>query len=246
MRIRACIRAAISFAAAASFMCLGATTAPAGGAEPAATLLLFSGTDLWRHGAFGHGGLLWSPGGLDREGFTFKTAVSGGSYRYVSGALGNATVTGRELTAQFMPGWRFKSGPSEFKIFAGADVQNHRLSPDDPSSGLRGSKAGFRAAFEFWTEPTTGSMVSADTAVSSISRRNYSARVAAGWRLMDRFYLGPELQSFSSDDYRQHRIGIHLTGMKFEQTEWSAAAGWARDTDRRSGLYARIGMLTRR
>jgi hypothetical protein len=31
---------------------------------------LFAGTDLWRDGAFVHGGLLWSPAGLDADGFT--------------------------------------------------------------------------------------------------------------------------------------------------------------------------------
>ncbi len=34
------------------------------------SFLLFAGTDLWRDGAFLAGGLLWSPGGLDKSGFT--------------------------------------------------------------------------------------------------------------------------------------------------------------------------------
>jgi hypothetical protein len=34
------------------------------------SVLLFAGTDLWRDGAFLHGGVLWSPGGLDSDGFT--------------------------------------------------------------------------------------------------------------------------------------------------------------------------------
>ena len=32
--------------------------------------LFFAGTDLWRDGAFLHGGALWSPGGFDADGFT--------------------------------------------------------------------------------------------------------------------------------------------------------------------------------
>jgi len=31
---------------------------------------LFAGTDLRRDGAFGNGGLLWTPAGLDQGGFT--------------------------------------------------------------------------------------------------------------------------------------------------------------------------------
>jgi hypothetical protein len=61
---------------------------------------LFSGADLWRDGRFMHGGLLWSPGGIDREGFTLEAMVSGGTYRYASGALNNALVIGADEEAQ--------------------------------------------------------------------------------------------------------------------------------------------------
>src|SRR5688572_14943138 len=73
----------------------------------AARFLLFSGTDLWRQGGFAHGGVLWSPGGLDREGFVLKVTAGGGAYRYISGALGNAEVTGRQFSGSVLPGWRF-------------------------------------------------------------------------------------------------------------------------------------------
>jgi hypothetical protein len=37
---------------------------------PDASFLLFGGTDLWRYGQFLYGGTLWSPGGLNSDGFT--------------------------------------------------------------------------------------------------------------------------------------------------------------------------------
>ena len=48
--------------------------AEAGGPE-SPSFLLFAGTDLWRYGAFLYGGLLWSPGGIDADGFTLKAAA---------------------------------------------------------------------------------------------------------------------------------------------------------------------------
>jgi hypothetical protein len=42
--------------------------AEAGGPDDP-SVLLFSGTDLWRYGAFLYGGVLWAPGGLDNNGF---------------------------------------------------------------------------------------------------------------------------------------------------------------------------------
>jgi len=34
------------------------------------SFLVFGGTDLWRYGDFLYGGGVWSPAGLDRDGFT--------------------------------------------------------------------------------------------------------------------------------------------------------------------------------
>ena len=95
--------------------------------------LLFATTDLWRHGGFLHSGVVWSPGGLDHDGFALKVMFGGGLYNYVSGALGNIEVTGRQLSAAILPGWRFGRGALTLTVFAGLDLQSHRLSPDDPT-----------------------------------------------------------------------------------------------------------------
>lgn len=210
----------------------------------AARVILFSGSDIWRSGVFAHGGLLWSPGGLDQEGFTLKTVLAGGRYRYNSGDLGNVGVTGSELTAQLLPGWRFKGDRLEVKVFMGLDVESHRLSPDDPSNRLHGHAVGMRMAADFWYEPTATTMLAADASLSSIVTSN-SARLAYGWRVFDMFYLGPETQMFASEGYRQLRFGAHLTGLKTGNFEWSAASGWAEDSGRRSSPYLRLGVLTR-
>ena len=85
-----------------------------------------------------------------------------------------------------------------------------RLVPDDPSSRLRGSDIGVRAAVDIWYEPTPGTH----------ARR--------------------------CDGYRQLRFGLHLTSFKTGDAEWSAAAGWSDDSDRRTSVYFRFGVLTRR
>jgi len=84
------VSAAMVVAAAFTGCCVCVSTGPAWAGEDAAQFLLFSGADLWRDGRFMHGGLLWSPGGLDNEGFTFQLVTSGGLYRYRSGTLNNA------------------------------------------------------------------------------------------------------------------------------------------------------------
>ena len=214
-------------------------------APPDPTLLFFSGGDLWREGGFVHGGVLWSPGSLEEEGFTLKFIFGSGTYRYRSGALGNTEVIGRQLSASLMLGWRFKRPALELTLFAGLDAQDTWLSPDDPSNEARGTQLGLRTAFDFWYEPTRTTMLALNGSVSTIGG-SYTASAAYGWRFFDRVYVGPEAAALVSGDYRQFRFGAHATAFKTEKVELSAAVGHAQDSSDRSGTYGRIGLVTRR
>lgn len=207
--------------------------------------LLFSTTDLWRHGGFVHGGVLWSPEGVDNEGFALKVMFGGGRYRYISGALGGTDVDGRLLGGAILPGWRLKQDKLIVTVFGGLDLQNHKLTPDDPAAGLRGSYAGLRVGFEVWYEPTPYTMLAADASVSTIGT-SYNARAAFGWRAFERYYLGPEVHGFATgDNYHQLRAGVHVTGLRTAMVEWSAGLGWAIDNDERDGIYGKLGVLLR-
>ena len=71
-----CVSAAMFFAAGFVVCCFCVSAGPTRAGDDGAQFLLFSGADLWRDGRFVHGGLLWSPGGLDNEGFTFQLVTS--------------------------------------------------------------------------------------------------------------------------------------------------------------------------
>jgi hypothetical protein len=235
----------MSFAAAFGFCCVCVSAGSAWAGDDGARFLLFSGADLWRDGRFMHGGVLWSPGGLDREGFTLQTVLSGGQYHYQSGALNNAQVIGTEKEVQLLPGWRFKRCTLELKVFAGLDIKHDITIPNDPSNRLHGISIGARAAANLWYEPTLSTMLAADASLTTIAR-GYSARAAYGWKPRNWFYLGPEAQTFACTGYRALRFGAQITGLKTGWLEWSGAAGWSGDSDHRAGLYLRLGVLTRR
>lgn len=207
--------------------------------------LYFSGSDLWPHWAFGHTGVLWSPAGLSNEGFTLKIVLGSGAYGYLSGALNNTNVIGRQSSLSAMPGWRFKRSGYEVTVYAGYDLQIFTFTPIDPATRLAGRYMGLRGGFEFWHEPTATTMLAADASYSTIGAGN-SFRIAYGWRLFDRFYLGPEAQIYSTDSYSHRRAGLHVTAFKTQEREWSGAVGIANDNDGRSGIYMRINVLTRR
>jgi len=208
------------------------------------TFMYVSGGDWWRNGAFFHAGVLWSPQGIYHDGFTFKLLTGTGTYRYHSGAVA-AEVTGTVVLGALMPGWRFKLDQLEITVVAGLDLQNHRLLPDDPDSRTRGFHAGARAGADLWYEPLPQLMLAANVSVSTIGP-GFWTRAAAGWRVFDKFWLGPEVLALGDPTYRQLRVGIHGTSLKTGSFEWSAGAGFVEDSDRRGGYYIRLGVLTRR
>lgn len=238
-----------SAALAAAALWLLCPAAYAGDGDDA-KVILFSGRDLWRNGAFAYGGFIAAPGGFEDDGLLLKVLMSGGVYRYNAGDLDGARVIGAEGTVQVLPGFRIKRFGVEAKIFFGLDAERHKLWPDDPGNTLHGTDLGIRVAAEFWTAPTANTMLAANVALSSIATSN-SGRIAFGWRVCeelfeDGFYVGPEAQYFGAEGYRHLRLGIHITELKAETYGWSAGLGFARASDGASGPYVRVGFNVRR
>jgi hypothetical protein len=206
--------------------------------------LYFSGADGWRNGIFAHAGVSWSPGGGEQEGFVLKFLAGGGGYRYWSGAL-RSEVDGVHYLASLTPGWRFKFDKLEITTFAGLDLQEHRLFPDDGANRLRGTHIGARLGADLWYEPFSQMMLSANISTSTIAW-GFWTRAAAGWRVFDALWVGPEAHALGDPTYRQFRLGMHGTALKTDRFEWSAGVGFVTDSDQRNGPYARIGVITRR
>ncbi len=247
MRWRRRVRAAALVAAAFFVCCVCVAPVPvrAGDDDETARIILFSGRDIWANGAFAYGGMLYAPDGFEQDGFLFKFLLSGGLYRYNAGSLGGDEVVGGELVAQALPGFRVARNHFEAKVFFGPEYENHRLWPDDPANRLRGPAFGLRVAIELWNEPTPSTMLAGDASFSTVGA-NYAARAAIGWRVLDEpFYVGPETQVYGGDGYAQWRVGLHMTSLKTGDAEWSAAGGWAIDSDSRSSAYLRLGFLQR-
>ncbi len=208
------------------------------------SFLLFGGTDLWRDGAFFYGGTLWSPAGrFEAEGFTLKLLLSGGAYTYPSGGL-HTDVDGTLLSAAVMPGWRATRDGISVGFYAGPAVQDYRLTPNDPGSRLHGLYGGAEFDGSIWFQISPAMMATANGSAISIGPTD-SVRAAVGWRLFEPFYVGPEAQGIWCSDYQQLRLGAHVTGFRIDGVDWSAASGWAIESDGRSGPYVRLGFNAR-
>lgn len=231
-----------AFVAAAVVVCAAGDRATAGGLDDR-SFLLFTGTDIWRYGGFLYGGFLWSPKGLDHDGFTFKMLLDGGAYSYVSGAL-QQTVDGTKLSATALPGWRFTRGGLNVAVFAGPVVQDYRLTPNDPGSHLHGLYAGGETAVDIWYQPNAMTMAAFNGAIATIGPTGY-ARAAIGVRVLSAAFVGPEIKEIWCADFEELEFGAHLTGLRFNSVEWSMASGFALTSDQRSGPYLRLGVNAR-
>jgi hypothetical protein len=198
---------------------------------------------MWRDGAFIYGGLLWSPAGLNSDGFTLKLLLDGGNYGYPSAGL-HTDVNALSPPPPALPGWRITRDALTVSLYAGPLVQDYRLTPYDPGSRLHGSYVGGQLAADVWYQPTPATMVALNGSGISIGSTEW-VRAAFGWRLFDRFFAGPEGQAFWCVDYQQLRLGAHLTGWRFDALEWQAGAGWATDSEHRAGPYLRLGFNAR-
>ena len=242
--MRRILVAALAFCFVLPCAALRAQESDALGAALKPTRLFFAGADAWSTGASAHAGLLWSPGGLDQDGFTVKLLSGLGTYRYRSGALGTE-VRALQVFDAVLPGWRFKSGTLEITALAGLDLDARHLTPDDAASRLRGFQTGLRAGADLWYEPSATTMVAVNAWATTIGS-GFWIRGAAGWRVFDAAWLGPELQALGDAHYRQVRAGVHVTGLRTGGWEWTASVGAAQDKERSGGFYGRIGVLTRR
>jgi hypothetical protein len=211
-----------------------------GGSRPE-RFLFFSGLDLWRNGKAGYGGMVWAPHDLNKDGPLLRLFLSDDFERYdTPGQRYNSTI----FRGSILPGWRIKRGDVEIKVFTGLAVENRVLAPDNPADRLHGTQFGARMTAELWWQPTRATMLAANASATTIGSE-YSARAAAGWRLLDRFWAGPEV-SISSDAYStQYRFGAHITGLKTGTLEWSVATGFVEDSFQRNGIYGRLGVFRR-
>jgi hypothetical protein len=204
-------------------------------------VLLYAGFDIWRLGRSGYGGFYWAPDGLNNDGFITRLFVSGGAERYDAGTRRFNTNI---IRAAPLAGWRLSQDTLELKVFAGPELESRVRTPDIPTAAYRGTHIGARVASELWWEPMPEMMLTSAFSAST-NATSYSARAAAGWRVLDRYWAGPEISASSDDFSQQARIGVHLTGFRFDALEWSVAAGYVTDSYHRNGVYGRIGVLTR-
>lgn len=203
-------------------------------------MLYFSGVEMQRWSLAAYAGAQWAPARIDRDGFILRMVMSDSIERYTTRTRRYDTDI---LRVAIMPGYKFSRGKVEMQVFAGLGIEGDLLLVDRRANRLRG-KFGPRLGADLWWEPTRLLMLQYSISGTTIDNA-ISMRAAAGWRLFDRFWVGPEVTASGDDFSRQYRVGAHLTGLRSDEYEWSVAAGQVWDSYRREGVYGRISVVVR-
>lgn len=84
-------------------------------------------------------------------------------------------------------------------------------------------------------QPNTATTAAVNGDVASIGPTG-SLRAAVGVRVFDRAFFGPEVREIwcagEGNGYAETQIGLHVTALHVGALEWSAAGGFAVDSDR--------------
>lgn len=226
--------AALRFRAACScaLVLLGVTSAHA------EDWMFLSGVDVGgQHSNYAMVGLLAPlPGYRLGKGWVARGLVDGLTYRYDKNNTDiDATAFGGEASL----GWMNSNEDGWFGLYAGAVLRETDLSPDDPGSEARGTKASARFSAEgerkFGADWKVGAMAS----YSAFADNSYWNRVRVLYRFDDSIFAGPEATYQGSDDYSAWGVGAALVGIKLgERGELGMKAGMRKAEDVSASPYA--------
>lgn len=140
---------------------------------------------------------------------------------------------------QSMLGYEWRIGSTFFALYAGSDAESEQRI--GPFCSCVSTRYGARIQADLWMTPAEGMMLQAGGYASTLDGRLWG-RLATGWRMPARFYLGPEIEAYRERDYSKLRLGLHLTGLRLFGVEWRLSGGWQKTSDRPSEMYGTLGL----
>jgi len=172
-------------------------------------------------------------GSLDRNGFL----VMGGA-----GFGGAPERSMRFDTASFQPtaqayglaGYQWMFPRVAISALVGPEVDAEAASLDAIQSAR--TRFGLRGHAELWAHPTQKTLATA-TLIAGSARGHVWSRVSGGYAVRPGVFVGPEAVFYAQDDYREWRLGAHLTGLKWGPLNLRFSGGLMQSDDDRTGAY---------
>lgn len=174
---------------------------------------VFSGADVTSNSVFGYFGGSWALGrDVVDQGLRVKLLAGTGRYDYettLPGALANSVIKGDVGLLELLAGYQWQRGKWTLKGYAGVSLQDHDLTPDDPSNMVNGRKVGVSGQLEVWRNLGSRGFISFDTNYSS-AFNSYFAQGRLGRRFTQRVSAGIEGAALGNEEYESGRGGGFL------------------------------------
>jgi hypothetical protein len=165
--------------------------------------VFFTGYDYLRGVNYEFAGTIVALNGdLGRDGLAFRTYGARMDYELNPG-------DGRGWQGDVMLGYIFSRSHFSGGIFAGADYQNYKLSPDDPTSVVRGVEWGAKVSGSLTTSKELPYYFDVNAAYTT-AFSSYWARARAGLNRRGMTF-GPEGIVMGSDGFDAQRLGGFLS-----------------------------------
>lgn len=178
----------------------------------------------------------------DRPGWRVQGVAQQGYYRYALQAAPRGVVRGRYSDVSILLGYEHNKATYGFTAALGPSLYTKDLSYRSPGDGA-GSNLGAKATVSGYASAGQALSGFALASYSSANRtKSLSANLGIG--LPHGLSTGPELAWTKATDYREARVGLHLSGIRAGPLQAGLSLGWARNQDgqeaRHVGVNARM------
>jgi hypothetical protein len=184
----------------------------------------------------------YMPGGIDRSGLRWEASALRGNYRYPLSEAPGGEVRGRYYDVGVGLGYAIVRPSSGVTVSIGPSWNHKDLSYVRPGERT-GSRVGAKAGFFAYLNPASGPSV---FSFGSYSTADRAANVYAnlGFPLPYGLSAGPEVAYFETTDYRQTRVGAHLSGVKIGGFRAGVSVGRARDMNGNEENHVGLNVYT--
>lgn len=177
---------------------------------------------------------------LNSDGWLVRVRGGAGHYDY------NRTATLSQgvdfQVGEIMIGYQWFNGATRFSAYLGGNVEHH--ANNDPTATIAGTKAGIKGQLELYAPLTDRAYFLALGNLSS-AYTSYFAMAKVGYRVFDRFSIGPEIAALGNTRYDAVRAGPFVAFDLTPSAQLILSGGYSWDTSRttlndNSGGYGTI------
>ena len=212
--------------------------------------VMFAGGTASGLGWFSYLGGVYAPFSDIREsGFLVRGFFGGGEYDYdVGQCLGgppctttNVNIDGEVLTGDLMVGYQFVVNRFVLRVFAGGNIADHDINPNDPGNPLTGTEGGGKGQLELFI-PMGQSLWTSIMGSYATTNEDYWSRARIGYQVTNRISVGPEGVFLGNERFDTYKVGGFVSVGLTDDLSAVASGGYLNNTSEGDSGYGSLGL----